>query len=401
MLRSRGLRQHYLCVHADGSVSYSRCVVRLRRSRRARAAAVVARSTPTASRCCCAASNRWSRPADAAAFLTLLTDSARPRARARLRVASSSLPGVDRAVIQERDREPLPRHAARRRLPADGRRLHRVRQTARASRPGGSTSSAPAKPANRPRVGDRRRGAAVVASRTCTASSLNPTKQFAARDLTITAEDLDLTLADGSVFVAEVDQGVTGLVLLGHGTMRFHPDPRDRKGPGQDLLRQRHARVRASTRRSSGSIPSDFEHAVQPLRACRPTAAGRPARAEARAGRVPRGVRQVVRPRPRRPEPRPVVAAARARRDFLAEIRTRRFDTLTYARSGSEAEDISLFDRKRHRNIAVYPSKQQAGDARPLLQRGRPGRLRRPRLRHRRRAASRPAVDRRPRAAFI
>ncbi len=42
--------------------------------------------------------------------------------------------------------------------------------------------------------------------------------------------------------------------------------------------------------------------------------------------------------------------------DFLAEIRTSRFGTLTYARSGGESEDITLFDRKRRRNIAVYAS---------------------------------------------
>src|SRR5204862_3197440 len=45
--------------------------------------------------------------------------------------------------------------------------------------------------------------------------------------------------------------------------------------------------------------------------------------------------------------------------DFVADIRTRRFGTLTYARSGSEAEDITLFDRKRHRNIALYASEQK------------------------------------------
>src|SRR5262249_51888164 len=45
--------------------------------------------------------------------------------------------------------------------------------------------------------------------------------------------------------------------------------------------------------------------------------------------------------------------------DFLAEVRTKRFDTLTYARAGSEAEDITVFDRKRHKNIAVYTSRQK------------------------------------------
>jgi hypothetical protein len=43
--------------------------------------------------------------------------------------------------------------------------------------------------------------------------------------------------------------------------------------------------------------------------------------------------------------------------DFLSEIRTRRFGTLTYARAGNEEEDISVFDRQRRRNISVYASK--------------------------------------------
>src|SRR5262249_10292398 len=45
--------------------------------------------------------------------------------------------------------------------------------------------------------------------------------------------------------------------------------------------------------------------------------------------------------------------------DFIAEMHTRKYDVLTYARSSNEAEDITLFDRKKHRNIALYPSKQK------------------------------------------
>ena len=52
--------------------------------------------------------------------------------------------------------------------------------------------------------------------------------------------------------------------------------------------------------------------------------------------------------------------------DFLAEMRTRRFDTLTYARSGTEAEDITLFDRKRHHNIAIYASKVKLAQRGPF-----------------------------------
>ena len=42
--------------------------------------------------------------------------------------------------------------------------------------------------------------------------------------------------------------------------------------------------------------------------------------------------------------------------DLIAEVRTRRFGTLTYARSGNEAEDITVFDRRRRRNVSLYAS---------------------------------------------
>ena len=45
--------------------------------------------------------------------------------------------------------------------------------------------------------------------------------------------------------------------------------------------------------------------------------------------------------------------------DFLAEVRTRRFDTLTFARSTGEAEDVTLFHRERKRNIAAYASEMK------------------------------------------
>ena len=45
--------------------------------------------------------------------------------------------------------------------------------------------------------------------------------------------------------------------------------------------------------------------------------------------------------------------------DFVAEVRTRRFDELTYARSGGEAEDVTVFSRGRKRNISAYASEQK------------------------------------------
>ena len=70
-------------------------------------------------------------------------------------------------------------------------------------------------------------------------------------------------------------------------------------------------------------------------------------------------------------------------------MRTRRFDTLTYAKSGAEAEDITLFDRKRHHNIALYPSKDKLARAGRFYNEDDLGRLRHPRLRHRRRGDAR------------
>ena len=69
--------------------------------------------------------------------------------------------------------------------------------------------------------------------------------------------------------------------------------------------------------------------------------------------------------------------------DLIAEVRTRRFGNLTYARSGNEAEDITVFDRRRRRNISHLRVGGKTRVARALLQRGRPRRLRRARLRSR------------------
>jgi len=44
--------------------------------------------------------------------------------------------------------------------------------------------------------------------------------------------------------------------------------------------------------------------------------------------------------------------------NIVAEVHTRRYGVLSYARSKSEAEDITLFDRLRKRNIAVYSSEE-------------------------------------------
>src|SRR5687767_3460820 len=92
---------------------------------------------------------------------------------------------------------------------------------------------------------------------------LNPSVQFAARNLTIEVEDFVLTLQEGSVFPVEGEQGITGLVLFGRGTMRFTPAPQTERGQlrifsGADTLNApfETAFVRVS--------PSDYQRLVNP-----------------------------------------------------------------------------------------------------------------------------------------
>ena len=53
--------------------------------------------------------------------------------------------------------------------------------------------------------------------------------------------------------------------------------------------------------------------------------------------------------------------------DFVADVRTRRFGTLTYAHVANESEDISLFNRARRRNISVYASKARLASRGPFF----------------------------------
>ena len=86
---------------------------------------------------------------------------------------------------------------------------------------------------------------------------LNSSVQFAARNFTITSEDLVVTLADGSVFQIESETGVTGLVLLGRGVMQFTPGPETERGQ----LRIFGCRVAAGAVRIGVRAPEPRENA--------------------------------------------------------------------------------------------------------------------------------------------
>jgi hypothetical protein len=184
---------------------------------------------------------------------------------------------------------------------------------------------------------------------------LNRAKQFDVRDLTVAAPDLTLTIRAGSAFVAETPEGTTGIVLLGRGEMRFapqdtaertqvrifsrddvlhspfdaafirvRPEDFDEKFPAGSLVE------REPSERDLGRAQDVFEEYV---------------------GRTLQINLMDLSPDRWSIMPQPG--------DLIAEIRTSRFDTLTYTRSRNDPEDITLFDRKRRRNISVYASREK------------------------------------------
>ncbi len=184
--------------------------------------------------------------------------------------------------------------------------------------------------------------------------SLDGTRSFAAHDLKLSAEDIDLTMPEGTVFVASIDQGVTALVLLGRGMVNFHPTPAMERGQvriysGSDVLETRFDSLYVRVN------PADFERTVNAAQLQSKPVDPRELR---RAQDVFREESQKSFVIDLGDLSRDAWSLLPGSGDFLAEIRTRR-DSLTYAKSSSEAEDITLFDRRHHHNIAIYASAQK------------------------------------------
>jgi hypothetical protein len=296
------------------------------------------------------------RTGDTTAYFALLSAGA-SLDRARDFASTELMPGASRSVLQERDRAALGGDSSNGyRLMVDvmaefGSRARIATWRLDVKRTGATGAE------NEWTIADAVRISSVE---NIYRLALNGAKQYAAHDLKIAAEDLDLSLADGSMFVAEIEGGVTAVVLLGKGIVNFHPAPATEKGQvkifcGSETLETRFdaAYVRVN--------PADFD-SVFTASALQPVAVE--PRALKRAQEVFRDEAQksfVIDLGDLSREPWTLLPG---QGDFLAEMRTRRFDTLTYARSGTEAEDITLFDRKRHHNIALYASKAK------LAQRG-------------------------------
>ena len=288
---------------------------------------------------------------DVPAWLALLSEIA-GRQRAIDFASSELIPGALHTVIQERDRQPLAGTST-----GEGYRLMLDVFSDYGSRARVATWRVDIR-----RVSDAgdRQWALVDEERVSSVENiyrltLNATKQYAVRNLKIAAEDVELTLAEGSVFVSDVEIGVTGIILLGRGTMNFHPSLETERGQvklfcGAEALE---TTFNAAFLRLN---PADFDSlvakdqlqtvAVDPRELRRAQDVFRDDSVKSfiiDLGDLTRDAWSLL----------PLSG------DLVAEVHTRKYDALTYARSSSEAEDITLFDRKHKHNIALYPSKER------------------------------------------
>lgn len=287
---------------------------------------------------------------DRAAYDALLTESA-DRDRAGEFIDAELIPGMTRAVIQERDRGPLAGT-----VPGGGYSLVVDAFEEYGDRARVSTwwldvqrNRDPAGADAEWLIADQGRLSSVE---DLYRISLNPAKQFTAHNLEFRDEDLTLTLTEGSVFVSDIDRGTTALVMIGRGDMSFRPTPLTEKSQvkifsGAEAL---------ATRFDAAYIriwPDDFDRLIsseqlvsRPVDQSDFRAADRIFREDSaksytlELGDLSRDTWSLV-PRPR---------------DIVAEIHTRRFATLTYSRSPSAHDDISLYDRNGHKTIALYSS---------------------------------------------
>jgi hypothetical protein len=173
----------------------------------------------------------------------------------------------------------------------------------------------------------------------------------------MTDGDLELTFRAGSVFVSTIDQGTTAVVFVGAGDMKFQPSlerelSQVRIFSGADaivtafdaLYLRFHPTSFDTLLSASELVPvevdrDEFRRADRVFREQTPKSFGLD------LGDLSRDHWSPL------PE----------RGDLVAEISTRRFDTLTYSRSSALREDVNLFDRRRNKTIAVYSSVEEHG----------------------------------------
>ena len=186
--------------------------------------------------------------------------------------------------------------------------------------------------------------------------ALRPDVAYDAANFSIFGEDMTLRMTSGTMFVAETNRGgITGIVLLGDGVLTFSPTPEAERGQvrlltGRETLEADFSaafvRVNPVTFASRVSTPNlnrrpvrgdDLERAQETFERYAPLSFGIDLGdlSDRSWSLTPGGG------------------------DFIADMETERYGTLTFAQSSNQSENVSLYERESQRIIALYPSAEK------------------------------------------
>jgi hypothetical protein len=269
-------------------------------------------------------------------------------------VQTMTLPQATSATVKERDRAPL--EGGRGRLLLEILTVHDREARVTSWR----VDVAPGRDADTWKIADVERMTTVNGLYRLT---LDTSVEYAVHDLVVNAPDLTIVIPSGHAFAATTPDGPTAYVIMGRGRVTLAPSPEVERGQvrlfsGDDVFNSEvtgmFLRVNPGdvgnrlTQSALAARPADQRHA---RRAAQLFEAYAPKSflidlndlSAERWSLVPTG------------------------NDFVAEIETPKYGSLTYARAGSEPEDISFFDRRRRRNIAVYASPEKLAARGPFF----------------------------------
>jgi hypothetical protein len=281
--------------------------------------------------------------ADAATLSPLFAEGA-DRAQVDAMADESAADRTTRAVVRERDRQDLPDGLTR--IVAD----ILIETAAVAHVSTWRLDIAPA-PADQPRLVRAAARLSIVEGLVRLALS---ERQYAVRDLHIRGEDLDIAIPSGVAYAAEVRGLVTALVVIGDGDVTFSPKPESERGQlrlvaGDEVLRSKVSRLFLRVN------PSDVAQYIS-LASLRPADTDRAMLDRARklfGEQIGQSYSLDLNDLSR--ENWNLVPPIG---DLLVDMDLARFGQISYARSGGESEDISVFDRKRRKNLSVYTSQR-------------------------------------------
>lgn len=187
--------------------------------------------------------------------------------------------------------------------------------------------------------------------------TLNPERQFDAAGFALSAEDMQLSMSRGTAFVSTINSGITGLLLVGAGTLTFSPQP---------AAERRQIEIFAG----SETLEAEFSHAfvrVNPLAlGALPAASLQPAAVDERAFEEARLLFEEFAPLTfvvdfSEFSERTWWLTPRTG-NLVAEIRTEDYGDLTYTQTEQRQEDVSLYSRDPARVIALYPSARKRAE---------------------------------------